>query len=159
MSLALAALTLILGFFFYKSWRSRRKASPDVARESTPALEAWIIETLESELAEGALGMKASTPEERRPLARALRGSPDPEIVTKVEEKVKAIELEFVRYSHEADAEITVRVRYENGHSGTSTKRLSWNEVPEAVRTDFDRRGSTRVFRTWALPWSRVSVL
>ena len=37
---------------------------------------------------------------------------------------------------------------------------VPWDsEVPEAVRSDFERRGGTRVFRTWVFPWARMSAL
>lgn len=158
MSFAVIAAAVVLAVYLFM--RSRRKiGSAEVVRESTPALDAWIADALEVELAEGALGMRASTPEERRKLAKSLRGDPDPEVVSSVEDKVKAVELEFVKYAHEADAEITLRVRYENGNAGTASKRLPWSDVPEAIRTDFDRRGGTRVFRTWVFPWARARVL
>jgi hypothetical protein len=152
----LAALALI-GFFYARS--RKQNADPEVARESTPALDKWIADALEVELAEGALGMRSSTPEERRKLAKSLRGEPDADVVSTLEEKVKAVELEFVKYAHDSEAEVTLRVRYEDGNAGTATKRLPLGDVPEAVRTDFDKRGGTRVFRTWVFPWARVHAL
>lgn len=158
MSIALvAAIGAIVALFLFL--RSRKGTSAEVQRESTPALDAWIAEALEVELAEGALGMRASTPEERRKLAKSLRGEPDPDVVSKVEDKVKAVELEFVKYAHETEAEVTIRVRYEDGNAGTATKRLPFTDVPEAVRADFASRSGTRVFRTWSFPWARVRVL
>jgi hypothetical protein len=158
MSLALVVVAVALAAFFLM--RSRRKTvDAEVARESTPALDAWIADALEAELAEGALGMRASTPEERRKLSKSLRGEPDPDVVSRVEEKVKAVELEFVKYAHDSEAEVTLRVRYEDGNAGTASKRLAWTDVPEAIRSDFDRRGGTRVFRTWVFPWARVHAL
>jgi hypothetical protein len=157
MSIALAvAAALLVGYFFF---RSRRKGSDaEVARESTPALDAWIADALEVELAEGALGMRSSTPEERRKLAKSLRGEPDPDVVSRVEDKVKAVELEYVKYAHESEVEVTLRVRYEDGNAGTATKRLPATDIPAAIRTDFDTRGGTRVFRTWVFPWARVRI-
>lgn len=158
MSFALIAVAVALAAFLYM--RSRRPGgAAEVARDSTPALDAWLAEALEIELAEGALGMRSSTPEERKKLKESLRGEADPDVVAKVEEKVKAVELEFVKYAHDADAEVTLRVRYEDGNAGTASKRLPWTDVPAAVRGDFDRRGGTRVFRTWAFPWSRARAL
>ncbi|MBX3187963.1 MAG: hypothetical protein KF819_13150 [Labilithrix sp.] len=158
MSFALAiAAVLALTYFFVRA--RGKKASSEVARDTTPALDAWIAEALEVELAEGALGMRASTPEERKKLARSLRGDPDADVVSAIEEKVKSVELEFVRYSHEKDAEITVRVRYEDGNTGTATKRLAASDLPEAVRSDFERKGGSRVFRTWVFPWARARAL
>jgi hypothetical protein len=161
MSLALLALlAFAVTFASLKVLGRLRKsgAGAEVARESTPALDAWLADALEIELAEGALGMRSSTPEERRKLARSLRGDPDPDVVSRVEDKVKAVELEFVKYAHDPEAEVTLRVRYEDGNAGTATRRLAWSDIPEAIRADFDRRGGTRVFRTWVFPWARVRV-
>lgn len=158
MSIALvAAIGAMVALFLFL--RSRKGTRAEAQRESTPALDAWIADALEVELAEGALGMRASTPEERRKLAKSLRGEPDPDVVSKIEDKVKAVELEFVKYAHETEAEVTVRVRYEDGNAGTATTRLPFTDVPEAVRADFASRSGTRVFRTWSFPWARVRVL
>ena len=157
MSIALVfAALLLLGFLYF---RSRKQNEAVTSRETTPALDTWIADALEVELAEGALGMRASTPEERRKLAKSLRGEPDPDVVSKIEDKVKAVELEFVKYAHETEAEVTIRVRYEDGNAGTATKRLAFTDVPEGVRADFASRSGTRVFRTWTFPWARVRVL
>ena len=154
---ALFAVALAVLAFF--AWRSRRRAMPEVAKDTTPAIDAWIADALEMELADGALGLRASTPEERRRLARTLRGEPDPDVVSRIEDAVRAVELEFVRYAHEADAELTVRVRYEDGRTGSVARRMPWGDVPEAIRADFERRGGSRVFRTWAFPWARVHAM
>jgi hypothetical protein len=157
LGLLTAAAVALVGYFFMRS--RRQSGDAEVARESTPALDAWIADALELELAEGALGMRSSTPEERRKLAKSLRGEPDPEVVSSVEDKVKTVELEFVKYSYEADAEVTLRVRYQDGNTGTASKRLMWTDVPVAIRADFDRRSGTHVFRTWVFPWARVYAL
>jgi hypothetical protein len=161
MSFALLAAGLLAVVLIVKAFvRSRRRSGDaEVARESTPALDRWIAEALEVELAEGALGLRSSTPEERHKLARSLRGDPDPDVVSQVEDKVKTVELEFVKYAHDSDAEVTLRVRYEDGNAGTATRRLPWTDVPEAIRADLDRRGATRIFRTWVFPWARVRAL
>ena len=130
MSIALvAAALLLLGFFYY---RSRHKGGiAEVARESTPVLDRWIAEALEVEFAEGALGMRRLAL--RRSVAPgevAPGGEPDPDVVSRVEEKVKAVELEFVKYAHEAEIEVTLRVRYEDGNAGTATKRLTASDIP-----------------------------
>ena len=153
-----AVLGAVLAFFLYERSRSR-KASPEVTRDATPELDRFVREALELELAESVLGIRGSTPEERKKLARTLADEPDAEVVGKIEELVRAVELEFVRYAQDADVATTVRVRYEDGKTGTSTKRLALADVPEGVRDDFEKKGSTRVFRTWTFPWQRVHAL
>lgn len=152
MIVAIAAALAVVVFLFLTR---RQKSSP----ETTPALDRWVREALEQELAEGVLGLRVSTEDERRTLARTLDHEPDPNLVEKIEETAKAVELEFVRYSHDSDVEVTVRVRYQNGKLGAKSRRLELAEVPEAVRSDFGGKGSTRVFRAWTFPWQRVSTL
>jgi hypothetical protein len=151
-------VTVLIALALVLRARSRSRGL-EAANDSTPAVDAWVQDALEHELAAGALGMRASSPEERRKLARTLRGDFDPDVVSQVEAAVRAVELEFVRYAHETDAEVVLRVHYEDGRTGTTTRRLAWTDVPEAVRTDFARRSATRVFRAWPLPWSRVHAL
>ncbi len=151
-----ALLGTLLAFLLYK----RSKASSlEVARETTLALDRFVREALEHELAEPVLGIRGSTPDERKKLTRTLADEPDADVVGKIEELVRAVELEFVRYAHEGEVETTVRVRYEDGRTGTSTRRLPLTDIPAAVRADFDAKGSTRVFRSWAFPWQRVRAL
>lgn len=147
---------ILLAWWFFKG---KKKSAPEAARDTTPAVDAFLREALEIELAKPTLGIDNATPEERRRLARTLANEPDADVVSKIEDVVKAVELEYVRYAHEKDAEVTVRVRYEDGKAGSATKRLNWEDVPESVRKDFDGKGSTRVFRTWAFPWQRVNAL
>lgn len=156
LAVAAALLGVLVVFVLYKRSKS---TSPEVARESTPALDRFIRDALEQELAESILGIRGSTPEERKKLAGTLADEPDADIVGKIEEVVRAVELEFVRYAHEAEVETTVRVRYEDGKTGTATRGLALADVPAAVRDDFDKKGATRVFRTWAFPWQRVHAL
>jgi hypothetical protein len=155
-----AAVVAVLGALVALLLYKRSKAaSPEVARDSSPALDRFVRDALEQELAEPVLGIRGSTPEERLELARTLGDEPDADVVGKIEELVRAVELEFVRYAHEGEVETTVRVRYEDGTTGTSTQRLPLADIPEAVRSDFDAKGSTRVFRSWAFPWQRVRAL
>lgn len=157
MSFVIALLAFGLAAFLFL--RARKKKEHEVARDTTAALDAFIAEALEHELAGPVLGIRGASAEERKPLTKTLRNEPDPDVVTKIEAAVRTVELEFVKYAHETDAEVTVRVRYDDGSKGETSKRMAWNDVPEAVRSDFDRKGSSRVFRAWAFPWQRVSAL
>lgn len=158
MTLAIAVLAAIAiaGFLFARSRKKTDKSGSET--DTTPALDAWIASALEIELAEVTLGFKDASTQERSRLAQSLRGNPDPEVVSKVEDKVKDVELEYVKYAHEKDVELTLRVRYEDGSEGSTKKTLPWSDVPEGVRNDFDKKSTTRVFRGWTFPWSRVRV-
>ncbi len=139
--------------------RRRRANDAPIAGDTTPAIDAWVREALEGELAESMLGTKRSTPEERRRLSKTLRGEPDVDLVSRIEDAVKGVELEFVRYAHESEASVSVRVRYEDGGIATIDRRVAWSDLPESVRSDFERLGGSRVFRTWPFPWARVHAL
>jgi hypothetical protein len=154
MLVALAA-GVLLALLLWSRARSRKDPGAP-ALDSTPALDAWVRESLELELAGTVLGIRGSTPEERRKLARTLAHEPDADVVARIEDHVRAVELEFVRYAHEADVETTIRVRYEDGKSGAASRRLALADVPETVRRDFEAKGTTRVFRTWSFPWQQV---
>jgi hypothetical protein len=157
MSFVIALLVGGLAAFLF--FRSRRTKNHEVARETTSALDAFIAEALENELAGPVLGIRGASTEERKPLTKTLRNEPDPDVVTKIEAAVRSVELEFVKYAHDNDAEVTVRVRYDDGNKGETSKRMAWSDVPDAVRSDFDKKGGSRVFRAWTFPWQRVSAL
>lgn len=139
--------------------RKTRRSSLEAVRDSTPALERLVRAALEEQLADKVLGIRASTPDERKKLSATLAHEPDDELVGRIEELVRGVDLEFVRYAHEGTAEVTVRVRYEDGTVGSSTERLPLDDVPSAVRADFDEKGTTRAFRMWAFPWQRIRMM
>ena len=158
MSLAVAlALGALLAVLLY--YRRSKLARPDVARDTTPAIDRFLRDALEEELAAPVLGFAGSTPEERKKLTRTLADEPDADVVGKIEELVKGVDLEFVRYAHAAAVALTVRVRYEDGKVGAVTRRFTTTDVPEAVRTELEQKGATRVFRSWPFPWQRVVAL
>jgi hypothetical protein len=157
MLVALAiALGAALALLLYS--RSKRVTSV-VARDTTPALERFVREALEEELAGPVLGFTGSSAEERAKLRRTLADEPDADVVGRIEELVKGVDLEFVRYAHEPDAEVTVRVRFEDGKAAATTRRLTAGDVPAAVHSELEAKKTTRVFRSWAFPWQRVVAL
>src|SRR6188474_970405 len=121
MSFVIALLVGGLAAFLF--FRSRRKKQHEVARDTTAALDAFIAEALEHELAGPVLGIRGASSEERKPLTKTLGNEPDPDVVTKIEAAVRSVELEFVKYAHDSDAEVTVRVRYDDGNKGETSKR------------------------------------
>lgn len=158
MILALAAIAAAALFVTWWRMRSRWKTAP-LPSEITEAVDAMVGAMLEVELTERALGVPRSTPEERRRLVESLRGEPDPEVVEKLETAVRTVDLEFVRYAHEADAELVVTVRYTDGRTFEARRRVALSDVPRSVRDDFEAKKVTRVFRAWAFPWARARVL
>jgi hypothetical protein len=141
-----AALTTWLVFRMVR--RAKKKADIRSPSRELAAFEDWILAELEREL-----GKKLTVGREM--LGKTLHGNPEPEAVSAVEEAVAKVEVEFARMAHETDAELVLSVSFEDGTRSYSRKRVPLNELPESVRTDFDRTGSARVFRTWDFPWSR----
>jgi hypothetical protein len=153
MTTALAIVLLFaLGFFLiYKKRPGKGSSSVDANRSS--ALDAWLLGALEKELATGALGLRASSDDERKPLRRTLHGEPDVDVVSTLERTVSKIEIEYVSYSHESHADVELQVFYEDGRIARLTTRLTDQELPSSVRDDFQKKAATRVHRTWEFPW------
>lgn len=155
----LIALVLCLGLALLLFKRVRRGDAP-TARDTTPALDAWIRQTLERELARAVLGISHPSREERRQLAATLgEGAPEPELVAKIESLVRNVELEYVRYAHEPDVGATLKLHLESGSTVAHERRFSSAEVPTEVATELAQKGTTRVFRSWTFPWQRVTTL
>lgn len=147
------ALVIVIAFF---AVRALRKGRATEGPDTSAGLETWVADALESELASEVLGIRVPTAAEKKPLARTLRGEPDVGVVSAIEAAVKSVQIEFLRYAHENDAEVTLRVTYEDGRAGSASTRLAWLALPPSVRRDFEAKGTTRVFRSWAFPWSRT---
>jgi hypothetical protein len=60
-----------------------------------------------------------------------------------------------VCYANEADAALTLSVRYEDGAVATSTRRLALDALPASVRRMLTTGGATQAFRAWDFPWGR----
>jgi hypothetical protein len=133
--------------------RSRSAKQVPSASSSSPAVDAFVRTALGKELARGVAGLRGGTDAERRALEQTLKGDPDVRVVSAIEDAVSDVELEYVRYAHEPDAELSLRVKYEDGTVGTEQTRIPLSDLPVAVREAFETGGPTRVFRPWPLPW------
>lgn len=152
-------LGLLLTIAVVAAARSVAKRRAPDARTTTEPLDAFVARALEDELAAFATGVASPSQAERAPLARALRGDPDPALVSKIEQAVRALELEFATYPHEVDVEVTLRVRYEDGRQSEKRTRLGRAALPADVLDDLDRTKATRAFRSWAFPWATHRVV
>jgi hypothetical protein len=158
MTTALAILALCaLGFFLIYKKRPGKGRRLDTNVNQSPALDAWLFDALEKELASGALGLRTgsggSSDDERKPLRRTLRGEPDVDVVSTLERTVSRIEIEYVSYTHESHADVELQVFYEDGRIARMKTRLTEQELPSSVREDFQKKAATRVHRTWEFPW------
>ena len=147
--LALGLLALYLVVRLVQS-RQKNKKTNDSPLAELSSLEPWLTEAVERELSRGVQNVDAGK------LGKSLRGNPDPDVVSAVEAKVAKVDLEFVHYTHEVDADVTLRIHYEGGATGTERKRMPLTTLPESVRRELSR-GVTRVYREWDFSWVRVS--
>jgi hypothetical protein len=149
-AVAVAALVVVL----FLIMRSRRANLSGGGRDDSHGpLDAWLVPQLATQLSailQGDAGDRAR-------VEKTLRGDADPDVVSAIEEKVKAIEVEFLKDAHTGDVEVVLKVRYEDGTEALSRSRMPMADLPTSVRADFERKAVTREFRSWSLPWSRAT--
>ncbi len=152
MFVAAIALAIVVVVFLVLRSRGGTKAKPDV--DASAALDALVADAVERELAQSVLAMK--TDEERVRLRKALRGADaDIDVVSQLERAVRGIDLEFIRFAHESDAEVNVTLTYEDGKTVKTTRRIANADLPRSVRDGFEKNATTRAFLAWQLPWRR----
>lgn len=143
MSLFFWLVLAVIVYLFVK----RRRRKKRVVAPPRRGVSDWIDQVLAAELAR-------RTGVDEDLAVSALRGAPEPEIVSKIEEAVREVELKYVR-TPLGDLELTVEVRFEKGLPILRTKRLDAADVPEDVRGELQRTGGSMVFRRWDFPWGR----
>lgn len=152
LALALAVLVTVVTVLALRSRKARLGGEPS---EHSAVVEAWATGAVEKAVRSAVLPATPTSDEEKR-FARTLRGEPDAELVSQLERAVSKVDLEYLRYNHESDVEVTLTVAYEDGRaSSTSRRRFALKDVPEAVRQEFEHKATQRVFRAWTFPWAR----
>ncbi|MBK6462297.1 MAG: hypothetical protein IPF92_14960 [Myxococcales bacterium] len=151
-ALALAAL---LGLFFFLRHRKHTKVAAPAEGTLPPALEEWVAEALSTELRGVGLGVESGNRDNRDKLRATLKGEPEPEIVGAIADAVRRVELEYTRLPHEADAELALVVRFEDGREGRRARRVPLAELPADVHAELTSKAVTRVFRAWSFSWDR----
>lgn len=140
--LALGGLVL---FLTARLVRKRRTKAP--ARRERVALDGWV----EEQVAQATAKKLILEPDV---LFKTLRGDPDPDTVTSLEQEVRSVQLCYERLAQAREAEVRIELSYEDGTSSTIRKRVHWDELPQMVRDEFDRTGAAHVYRPWHFPWS-----
>ena len=148
--LILVAVALVVFFFLRK--RGGRKEGVALAT-SSPAVDKWLKDALPAALS-GPLGKKGV---DRAHIASALAGDTDAAIVSEIEQAVRAIEVEYVRDPQNSNLEVRARVRFHDGTEENLRTHIAYTEAPASVRDDFERKATTRAFRTWDFPWMNAS--
>jgi hypothetical protein len=147
-----AVLAAVLVFWFAKRRQLQQQAPRD--DEKSPAVDAWLASALSDELCRGIESLAA----ERERVKRALGGDADSSIVSTIEESVRGVELEYLRYAHEEHADVVAHVRYEGGATGEVRGRVAVADLPVAVKRDLDAKATQRVFRPYVFPWSAARI-
>jgi len=147
---AILALLAVVSVVILARRRTRAGGGGD---ETSAELEGWIVSAVERELG-ATLNVWGDDAHKTR-LGKTLRGEPDMDLVSSIEEKVRAIDVEYVRYAHESDCAVKLSMRYENGDVRTAERRLALDAVPASVRRALTEGGATRAFRAWDFPWAR----
>ncbi len=148
MLIVLALLALVVVYLVVRQRQGKRALVGD----SSESIEAWLVPELASKLAAGSGGGA----NEKSRIEKALRGDPDPDVVSSIEERVKSVDLEFIKDAHTGDVDIVMRVTFEKDEEQVSRSRVTMSELPASVREDFVRKSVSREFRKFAFPWSRT---
>ena len=145
--LTFIAAMILLGLLI-KSSKKRAKAAKK--REERSEVDQWVEEALAREL-----GKKVDDKHglDEQGLLTALRGDPDPAAVTVIEEIVKAVKLSYERLAEPGQFQVRAEMLFEDGTSATGSKRFTHGDLPELIRDEFLRTGSSFVYRDWHLPW------
>ncbi|MFO0755457.1 MAG: hypothetical protein U0359_03140 [Byssovorax sp.] len=127
-----------------------KKNAQTKVREERSAVDQWVEEALAREL-----GKKVDPKHglDSTGLLTALRGDPDPTAVTVIEEALKSVKLTYEKLPEEGQFQVRAEMRFEDGSTTTGSHRFSQAELPELIRTEFLRTGSSFVYRDWHLPW------
>lgn len=145
--LTFIAAMILLGLLIRSS---SKKSKQVVMREERSPVDQWIEEALAREL-----GKKVDDKHglDAQSLLTALRGDPDPSVVTVIEEALANVKLTYERLPEEGQFQVRAEMRFEDGSSATGSKRFSRDELPELIRSEFLRTGGAFVYREWHLPW------
>ena len=124
--------------------RKKKNSVNDEVRSSP--IDAFIIETVSR-----AAAKRSTMP--AGDLEKALGGEPEPDVVGRLEELVREVEVGFERLPDGA-FEVRTRVHFEDASVDGAARRFEHAELPSAVTADLERTGAARAFRRWDFPWA-----
>jgi hypothetical protein len=125
--------------------KRKKKTSARADVRSSP-IDAFIIETVAHAAAKRSQMPAAD-------LEKALGGDPDPDVVGRLEELVREVEVGFERLPDGA-FEVRTRVHFEDTSVEGASRRFEPAELPSPVSADLARSGASRAFRRWDFPWA-----
>lgn len=136
----------VIGMLTARLVRKRRANKQPRRREQNP-LDRWVEEQVAQ-----ALAQKLSV--ERSVLIKTLRGEPDPDAVTSMEQGVRGIQVAYERMAQAHEAEVRLDITFEDGSTTQARRRVAHDELPTWVRDELARTGGAHVYRPWYFPWS-----
>jgi hypothetical protein len=148
------AIAFVLGLLIAFKLYNRRAKAKHSADNELAALSPWIHQELTRVLAKK-LNLESSLSK----LRASFKGDPDVECVSQIERATARVELEFVKYAHETACEVLLHIVFEDGSREQSSTHRALPELPSSVRTEFEQRAVTRVYRNWDFPWAESRAL
>ncbi len=141
-SILLAALVIYLVLAILRR-RGEEAAAP---RRERTEIDRWIDDALSREL-------HRKLDLEREVIARALDGTPEPDVVGSIEEAVRAVQ---VKYAWNPDGTVDVRLdlSFEDGASASASRVFPRAVMPADVKDELTRTGASFVLRTVHFPWT-----
>jgi hypothetical protein len=132
--------------FLIAYWASR-KTRPAAAKTDAPRSEAdaWVERMVAEAIAKSA-GVAVGEALE------TLRGTPEPEVVTKIEAALRSVRVTYEKLA-QGDIEARTEVALENGETTQRARKLTEADLPESIRAELKRTGAAFVVRDWHLPW------
>lgn len=143
----LAAPLLLIALVFML--RRKKNKGGDVTVQLDEAMDVWARDQV-AKLVADKLEL------EELDVAETLGGSPDPDLVTRLEKAVSGVELVYERALDAKDhADVRVEVRLERGDLLRTIQRMPWAQLPAGVREEFAKTGTAQIYRSWLFPWQR----
>jgi len=141
---ALALLTVFV-FVLVSRFARRRKSGKPARVESS--IEKWAKLEVTSLMA-------TELELEQADVATTLGGSPDPDVVTRLEKAVRKIEIAYERApGAPGSVDARVEIHLEGGAVRRSSKRFAWDALAADLTAEFEQSGAAHVYRSWSFPW------
>jgi hypothetical protein len=153
------ALAVVAALLVIRGARRKKELAPDAG------VAAPIDELVAHAIGRGVAARSSLTIDA---VESAITATPEPEVVARVEELVKGVEVSYERtplggpvaeakgrLHAAASLDVRVTVRFEDGANVDESRTLPEASLPEEIRAELHRTGAARAFRAWDFPWKR----
>jgi hypothetical protein len=147
--MSLIGWLVIAAVLIFVLLKRKKKKSSASAKDRMTRIDAFIVEAVAR-----AASKRTGIPESA--LEAALRGDPEPDVVGRLEELVREVEVGFERLP-DGDFEVRTRVHFEDTSVEGTARRFEEEALPAAIKADLARSGAARTFRRWDFPWATSS--